>query len=85
MSLQLKRIMSERGFNITRLAEETGMKNANISNLIHGKASPTLDTITRLSKALGVEPWEMLKDPEEGDNEGIICCPKCGTKFKMIE
>ena len=77
--------MSERGINITRLAELTGMKNANISNLIHGKASPNLETIKRLAAALSVEPWELLKEPEEGDSSGVIICPRCGSKFKMIE
>lgn len=77
--------MSEKGINITELSKMTGITNANISNMIHGKTSPNLDTIERIAKALKVAPWELLKDPEEGDNDGIICCPKCGSKFKMIE
>lgn len=77
--------MSERGINITELSKLTGITNANISNMIHGKTSPNLDTIERLAGALRVDSWELLKEPEEGESEGILICPKCGTKFKMIE
>lgn len=85
MSFQLKRLMSERGINITKLSEMTGITNANISNMIHGKTSPNLDTIGRLAKALGVATWELLKDPSEGDDAGVMTCPKCGSKFKIME
>lgn len=85
MCFQLKRLMDERGLNITKLSELTGITNANISNMIHGKTSPNLDTITRLAKALGVEPWELLKSPDSGDEAGVLTCPRCGSRFKMIE
>lgn len=85
MSFQLKRLMNERGINITRLSDLTGITNANISNIIHGKTSPNLDTMGRLAAALGVATWELLKDPNEGEDKDVITCPKCGSKFKMMQ
>lgn len=82
MAFQLKRIMVERGLNITELAKLTGITNANISNMIHGKTSPNLDTLDRLANALGVETWELLKEKDLG--EDILVCPKCGSKFKLL-
>lgn len=85
MSFQLKRVMSERGINITELAKLTGITNANISNMIHGKTSPNLDTIERIANALGVDAWELLRDVESDENSGVIICPQCGSKFKLIK
>ena len=85
MSFQLKRVMSERGVNITELSKMTGITNANISNMIHGKTSPNLDTIERIANALDVESWELLRDVEQDENRDIIICPQCGSKFKLLK
>lgn len=85
MSFQLKRVMAERGLNITELAKLTGITNANISNMIHGKTSPNLDTIERIAKAIGIEPWELLRDVESDENRDVIICPQCGSKFKLLK
>lgn len=84
MSFQLKRVMSERGVNITELSKMTGITNANISNMIHGKTSPNLDTIERIAKALGVDAWELLKDADAEKDRDVIICPQCGSKFKLL-
>lgn len=85
MSFQLKRVMSERGVNITELSKMTGITNANISNMIHGKTSPNLDTIERIANALDVESWELLRDVEQDENRDVIICPQCGSKFKLLK
>ena len=84
MAFQLKRIMTERGVNITELSKLTGITNANISNMIHGKTSPNLDTIERIANALGVDSWELLRDVEE-ESRDVIICPQCGSKFKLLK
>lgn len=85
MSFQLKRVMSERGVNITELSKMTSITNANISNMIHGKTSPNLDTIERIANALGVESWVLLKDEEASKDDNIMMCPKCGAKLKLTQ
>lgn len=85
MSFQLKRVMTERGLNITELAKLTGITNANISNMIHGKASPNLDTIERIATALGIESWELLRDVDRDENRDMLTCPKCGAKLQITE
>ena len=84
MSFQLKRVMSERGVNITELSKMTGITNANISNMIHGKTSPNLDTIERIADALGVEAWTLLKSPDMVEGH-YVHCPKCGAKLQLTE
>ena len=81
MIFQLKRVMSERGVNITELSKVCGITNANISNMLHGKTSPNLDTIERLAKALGVAAWELLKEPDEADSP--FKCPHCGKQLNI--
>ena len=85
MSFQLKRVMSERGVNITELSKMTSITNANISNMIHGKTSPNLDTIERIANALGVESWVLLKDEEASKDDNIMMCPKSGAKLKLTQ
>ena len=83
MSFQLKRVMTERGLNITELAKLTGITNANISNMLHGKTSPNLDTLERIAAALGVESWELLKEKDVDDS--FVKCPKCGARLELKE
>lgn len=79
---QLKRIMEERRLSITEVANKTGITNANISRILHGKTSPTLETIERIAKALGIEPYELLKD-EPDDSSISLRCPKCGARLTV--
>lgn len=75
--------MTERGLNITELAKLTGITNANISNMLHGKTSPNLDTLERIATALGVESWELLKEKDVDDS--FVRCPKCGARLELKE
>ena len=57
----LKRIRKEKGISQGDIVRSLGMDRAFISNIENGKTNPTLATITKLAKALGVSVDELLK------------------------
>lgn len=53
--------MHEHNFNNNRLAAKAKISRATVSNIKCGK-SCSLDTLTKISKALGVEIHDILED-----------------------
>lgn len=57
----LKRIRTKKGLTQGDIVRALGMDRAFVSNIENGKANPTLATITKLAKFLGVSPDGLLK------------------------
>ncbi|OGE79961.1 MAG: DNA-binding protein [Candidatus Doudnabacteria bacterium RIFCSPHIGHO2_01_FULL_48_180] len=57
----LKRIRTEKGISQGDIVRALGMGRGFVSNIENGKGNPTLTTITKLAKALGVSADELLK------------------------
>lgn len=57
----LRRIRKEKGISQGDIVRTLGMGRGFVSNIENGKANPTLTTITKLAKALGVSSDELLK------------------------
>ncbi|MFZ1075366.1 MAG: helix-turn-helix transcriptional regulator [Minisyncoccia bacterium] len=57
----LKRIRKAKGITQGDIVRALGVGRGYISNIENGKMNPTLSTITRLAKALGVSSNELLK------------------------
>ena len=57
----LKRNRTEKHISQGDIVKTTGIDKAMISNIENGKTNPTLATITKLAKALGVSADELLK------------------------
>ena len=57
----LKRIRTEKGISQNKIARTLGIDRAFISNIENGKTNPTLDTIARIAKAIGVSISELTK------------------------
>ena len=83
--LRIKEVCKEKGISINELADRVTMTRVSISNMIAGRQSPPIDTLDRIADALGVETWELLKSPDSNTESNEIICPKCGSRFKMIE
>lgn len=47
------------------LSKASGIANSHITRLMDGTSAYTVDRLTDLAKALGVQPWELLVDSEE--------------------
>ncbi len=57
----LKRIRTKKAISQTKIARELDIDRAFISNIENGKTNPTLSTIAKLAKVLGVSANELLK------------------------
>jgi len=57
----LKRIRKEKGISQGDIVRSLGMDRAFISNIENGKTNPTLATIAKLAKAVGVSIEELIK------------------------
>ncbi|MDD4988686.1 MAG: helix-turn-helix transcriptional regulator [Candidatus Izemoplasmatales bacterium] len=56
-----KRIRKEKGISQGDIARTLGMDKAFISNVENGKTNPTLATIAKLAKAIGVSVSELMR------------------------
>ena len=72
MSLRLKEILKDRGESITAFALKVGITQANMSNIVNGKSSPTLDTLERIASALNVPITELFEKENTGDIIGFV-------------
>ena len=54
MSLRLKDILKDRNESISAFASKVGITQANMSNIVNGKSSPTLDTLERIANSLNI-------------------------------
>lgn len=93
MKLRIKEIMAEKNITSVWLANNIGVTKATISNLINDKTMPSLETLEKIADALEVPMWELFAsmediqgeaEKEREEEEGILRCPKCGTRFKEI-
>ena len=57
----LKRIRTEKGITQGDIVRKLGVSRSFISNIENGKTNPTLATIAKLAKAVGVSADELLK------------------------
>lgn len=57
----LKRIRKEKGISQGDIVRKLGMPKSFVSNIENGKTNPTLATIAKLAKAIGVSVGELMK------------------------
>ena len=61
----LRQAIADAGMNQTQLAEKMGVSKMYVSKYLNGVSSPGLDVIEKFSKALGLEPHDLLLPAEE--------------------
>ncbi len=65
---RLKKAREQAGLSLTDLAQRTGMDKATLSRLENGRnGNPTLETLSRIARALGKEIVLVLRDQGHGD------------------
>jgi transcriptional regulator with XRE-family HTH domain len=62
VGLALKLARQKAGLSQQEVADRSGMKQIDVSNIENGKRNISLDIIQRFSKAVGMEPEFILKD-----------------------
>jgi transcriptional regulator with XRE-family HTH domain len=65
----LRRLRAQQGISQERLAADTGVDRAYVSELEREKAAATVDVIEKLAVALGVPLAELLAQPAPGAEE----------------
>lgn len=78
MLLRIKEIAKTKGVTITELAGTVGITQPNMSNVVNGKTSPSLDLLQRIADALGVEVVELF-----APSQNVIRCPHCGGVIRF--
>lgn len=55
MKLRIKEVIKEKKFTVVALAGAIGITQPNMSNIVNGKSTPSLETLEKIATALGVE------------------------------
>lgn len=71
-------ILEEKNISQKTLAERTGIPQSTISDWKHKRVNPGADKILILSDALGVTPYELLRESEEDPGGDVVL--KQGTE-----
>ena len=68
--LRLDKVMVDRKINLTQLAEQVGISNANLSNIKTGKiCAIRFSTLNAICKALNCQPGDILEYVEDDDGD----------------
>lgn len=77
--MDIKRVIKEKGFEVKQVAEIMGITPTGLSQHING--NPSVKTLERIAEVIGCSPADFFADT----HSTILCCPKCGAKFQMID
>ena len=75
---KIKSLCNERGMTQKELSHRLGITDISLNKSLRGEY-PQLQTLERISIALGVPITDLFEQPPTD----VMICPKCGTKFKM--
>lgn len=79
MNLRVKEILREKGMMQKDLAAKMGVADISLSRSING--NPSMDTLIKIAEALEVEMGELFTPIYKEE----MRCPKCGTRFVVVE
>lgn len=69
---QIRELRKEQKFTLKEIAERTGVSISFLSQLEHGKTSATLESIKKISDALGVNPSYFFQQDGKPEQTSII-------------
>ena len=61
MELIIREVLEKKDTKVSSLAEMVGITRANMSNIVNGKSTPSLDTLERIANALNVDITDLFK------------------------
>lgn len=79
MELKVTECCKTKGITLQDLADKLGVARSTLANTLT-KKNPTLETLEKIAKALGVKVSDLLDE-----EKNTITCPKCGAKFELKE
>ena len=72
MRLRIEEIMAEKGLRKAEVARKAGLVQTNLNKAISESGNPTIETLERIAKALGVEVYELFTDALPTEPEGLV-------------
>ena len=72
MELRIREILESKEVKVSSLAEAVGITIANMSNIVNGKSTPSLETLEKIANALGVDITELFAPSSTGGIIGVI-------------
>lgn len=78
--LIIKEAMKKHGTSVIEVAEKMGISRVTLSTHING--NPSTEILLRIADAIGCDVTELFLQEEPNNT---ITCPKCGTRFKMLD
>lgn len=82
MELRIDELLEKRGIRKADLARKTGLTQSNLNSAIKG-GNPTIGTLEKIAKALGVEVYELLTDRLPSRPEGVVYLG--GSAYAMVK
>ena len=64
--------MAEKGLRKAEVARKAGLVQTNLNKAINENGNPTIETLERIAKALGVEVYELFTDELPKEPEGLV-------------
>ena len=78
--LRLKEVLAEQGITGKQLAEKMGVTPQDISGIVRGTGSASIEVLSTISKYLNVPVSSLFEDYKNGV---VAKCPKCGQEFEI--
>lgn len=72
MELRIKDVLKEKKVTVVSLAGMIGITQPNMSNIVNGKSTPSLETLEKIANALGVDITELFAPSLSGGIIGVI-------------
>lgn len=66
MNLRLKEVLDEKNMSLVTLSEKTGIEKGNLSAISNNKKNPTVETLSKIAKALQISLAELFESPPKG-------------------
>ena len=80
MSLNIKKVIKERGLEVREVARRMKITPTGLSQHING--NPSVEVLERIANAIGCSAGDFFSDKE---NDSTITCPVCHCKFELKE
>lgn len=72
MELRIREILESKEVKVSSLAETVGITRANMSNIVNGKSTPSLETLEKIANALEVDITDLFTPSSTGGIIGVI-------------
>ena len=64
----IKEICKQRGWSYYKLAQMSGISHSSLNYMLKHQHVPTMNTLIKICKGLGIELWQFFYDISPGDN-----------------